>query len=643
MHVIGTAGHVDHGKSALVEALTGINPDRLAEEQQRGLTIELGFACLTLPSGREVSIVDVPGHVRFVRHMLAGAGAIDLALFVIAADEGVMPQTREHLDILDLLEVRHGVVAITKSDLAEEGWLDLVEEETRALLEPTSLAEAPVVRVSAVDGSGLDELRETLDRALERVPAPRDIGRPRLGIDRVFTMLGFGTVVTGTLLDGHLRVGGSVEALPGGPTARIRGLQTHRTQREEAEPGTRVAVNLAGVATEQLRRGQVLAPPGRLTPARSLDARVRVLGHRPLRHNLRVALHAGADKVQGRVRVLGGIEGAADESSGENSAGEEDEIAAGAEGWCQLVLQRPVAVLPGDLFVLRVSDQTVAGGRVIETSPPRHRRSDSATVRRLEARAAGTPESRVLAALERLEPCPAAAIAADMEIDGATLDRALAALIEGGAVQALPAAGEAPADGDPVYVTTDGLRRVGQQASRALERYERERPLRFAMPREELRSRLGLPQREFGAVLAALSLPPAAELDMRDDGVARAGWEPALTAAQRRAAEETLTALATGGMTPPRLNIDAELLAYLEGAGAAVDCGDGVVMASEAFERAQRAAVELLRSAGTATLAELRDALGTNRRVAQAFLETLDRRGVTRREGDARVPGEQQR
>ena len=638
MHVIGTAGHVDHGKSALVEALTGINPDRLAEEQQRGLTIELGFAWLTLPSGREVSIVDVPGHVRFVRHMLAGAGAIDLALFVIAADEGVMPQTREHLDILDLLDVRHGVVAITKSDLAEEGWLDLVEEETRALLEPTSLAGAPLVRVSAIDGSGLDELRETLDRALERVPAPRDVGRPRLGIDRVFTMSGFGTVVTGTLLDGRLHAGESVEAVPGGPTARIRGLQTHRTQREEAEPGTRVAVNLAGVATEQLRRGQVLAPPGRLTPARSLDARVRVLGHRPLRHNLRVALHAGADEVQGRVRVLGGIEASVPESTDDG-----DEIAAGAEVWCQLVLQQPVAVLPGDLFVLRVSDQTVAGGRVIEINPPRHRRSDPVTVQRLEARAAGTPESRVLAALERLEPCPAATLAADLEIDSAALDRALATLIEGGEVRALTAAGDAPAEGDSVYVTADGLRRLGQQASRALERHERERPLRFTMPREDLRSRLGLPQREFGAVLEALALPPAGELEVRGDGIARAGWEPALTAAQRRAVEETLTALTSGGVAPPRLNIDAELVAYLEGAGLAVNCGDGVLMASEAFDHAQRAALDLLRTAGAATLGELRDALGTNRRVAQAFLETLDRRGVTRREGDTRVPGEERR
>ncbi len=624
MFVIGTAGHVDHGKSALVEALTGTNPDRLSEEQQRGLTIELGFAWLTLPSGREVSIVDVPGHVRFVRHMLAGVGAIDLALFVVAADESVMPQTLEHLEILDLLGVEHAIVAITKSDLVDSDWLDLVEDEVRTLLEPTSLAGAPMVRVSAVTGDGLDELRETLDAALDRVPEPRDIGRPRIGIDRVFTMTGFGTVVTGTLLDGRLSVGDSVEAVPHGPTARIRGLQTHRTEREEAEPGTRVAVNLAGLSTDDLQRGQVLAPAGRLTGARAIDARVRVLGHRPLRHNLRVAVHAGSAEVQGRVRVLGSV----DDLDG--SAGI-DEVAAGAEGWCQVVLNEPLAVVPGDLFVLRVSDQTVAGGRVIEVNPPRHRRTDAATLERLATRAAGTPESGVLAALERLEPCLAATIEGNVELDAEAFAQALSSLVEAGSVVALAAGDER------IYLTSDGLARLGQRADDALETYEQQHPLRFAMPREELRSRLALDGRDFGAVLDSLA-PGVGTAGIRAaaEGVAREGWEPQLTAAQRTATDEIMSQLAAGGSAPPRLEADAELIAYLEGAGRAVDCGDGVVMAAQAYEQAVDAARERLR-AGPATLGEMRDALGTNRRAAQAFLETLDRRGITRRDGDARI------
>ena len=257
MFVVGTAGHVDHGKSALVEALTGIHPDRLREERERGLTIELGFAWLALPSGREVSVVDVPGHVRFIRHMLAGVGAVDLALLVVAADEGIMPQTREHLEILDLLEVPRGVVALTKCDLVpDEEWLALVEDDLRELLRPTRLAGAPLLRVSATARSGLAELAEAIDRELLRSEPPRDIGRPRLAIDRVFTMAGFGTVVTGTLLDGRLAVGDAVAALPGGPQARIRGLQTHRRRLESAEPGSRVAVNLAGVSARGLGPGQ---------------------------------------------------------------------------------------------------------------------------------------------------------------------------------------------------------------------------------------------------------------------------------------------------------------------------------------------------------------------------------------------------
>ena len=626
MFVIGTAGHVDHGKSALVEALTGTHPDRLSEEQERGLTIELGFAWLTLPSGREVSIVDVPGHVRFVRHMLAGAGAIDLAMFVVAADESVMPQTREHLEILDLLGVQHAVIVLTKSDTVDGDWLDLVEEEVRGLLEPTSLADAPIVRVSAVTRDGIDELLATLDAALDTVPERRDIGRPRLGIDRVFTMSGFGTVVTGTLLDGRLHVGDSVEAVPGGPTARIRGLQTHRTEREEAEPGTRVAVNLAGIATEDLRRGQVLAPSGRMTPARTLDARVRVLGHRPLRHNLRVAVHAGADEVQGRIRVLAGSDDPEEAATGEG--GGLEQIAAGEEGWAQIVLTQPLGVVPGDFFVLRVSDQTVAGGRVIEINPPRHRRADPATLERLIARAAGTPESHVLAALERLEPCLAATVESAVELDAEQFESALASLVETGDATAL-GAGE-----ERIYLTSAGLERLGQQADRALEGYEQEHPLRFAMPREELRSRLGLPPREFGAVVD--SLAPA--IVANGEVVQREGWAPQLTAAQQSATDEIVEQLRAGGAAPPRLEVDAELIAYLEGAGRAVDCGDGVVMAAEAFDVAVQAAIERLRE-GPATLGALRDALDTNRRAAQAFLETLDRRSITRRDGEARVLG----
>ena len=613
MYVIGTAGHVDHGKSSLIQALTGINPDRLREEQERGLTIELGFAWLTLPSGREVSIVDVPGHVRFVRHMLAGIGAVDLALLVIAADEGVMPQTREHLEILDLLEVQHAVVALTKTDLAEAEWTDLIEEEVRELIDTTSIAGAPIVRVSSVTSEGLEELRATLDAALANVPEPADIGRPRLGIDRVFTMQGFGTVVTGTLLGGRLAIGDTLEAVPDGPTARIRGLQTHRQEVEEAQPGTRVAVNLAGVSTEDLSRGQVLAAPGRMSRVQAFDVRLRTLSRRPLAHNLRVAVHTGAAEAQGRVRVLTG-----------------DEIEPGSEGWAQIVLTSPLACVTGDLVVLRVSDETIAGGRIVATNPPRHRRRDEATIARLEALATGTPESETLAALESIEPAAAPALLAAVELDAGSLEAALEALIAEGAVTAL--SGE-QGEGAPLYITRAGLDAVRRQAESALETYHADFPLRFTMPREELRSRLRLDQRAFAAVVAALG--PA--IVASGDGVTEADWTPTPSPGQTASLEAIERALDGAGLQPPRLDADPELVAHLTAAGRVVDCGSDVVVSADAFEGAERTVQALMTEGAELSLAGARDALGTNRRVAQAVLETLDARGVTRRRGDARV------
>ncbi|MFB3093023.1 MAG: selenocysteine-specific translation elongation factor, partial [Dehalococcoidia bacterium] len=279
MYVIGTAGHVDHGKSALVQALTGIDPDRLREEKERGLTIDLGFAWLTLPNGDEVSIVDVPGHERFIKNMLAGVGGIDLALLVIAADEGVMPQTREHLAIIDLLGIKHGVIAVTKADLVEPEFAELVAADAEDTLRGTTLEGAPTVLCSAVTHQGLDDLVAALQSELAKTPPKRDIGRPRLPIDRAFTITGFGTVVTGTLIAGSFSVGQEVEMQPVGLRSRIRGLQTHGQKVQLAPPGRRTAVNLTGLAVEELERGMVLAAPGWLRPATVLDVRLHTVRH----------------------------------------------------------------------------------------------------------------------------------------------------------------------------------------------------------------------------------------------------------------------------------------------------------------------------------------------------------------------------
>ena len=612
MFVVGTAGHVDHGKSTLVRALTGIDPDRLREEQERGMTIELGFAWLTLPSGREISIVDVPGHVRFVRHMLAGIGAVDLVLLVIAADEGVMPQTREHLAILDLLEVRRAIVVLTKCDTVDDAWTSLVEEDVRGTLDGTALEGAPIVRVSAVTGTGLDTLRAAIDDALETAPPPRDIGRPRLGIDRVFTMTGFGTVVTGTLLEGRLRTGDTVEVVPGGRTLRVRGLQSHRREVEEALPGTRVAVNLAGVSTEDLARGQALAAPGRLDAARTFDARVRALPGEAMRHNLRVTVHLAAAEATARLRLFG-----------------TDEVGGGEEGWAQVVLAGPVAAAPGDLFVVRLGDQTIGGGRVVEVNAPRHRRTDPAVIDRLTSRALGTPESRLLAALERIEPCTASALERAAGLAPEEARRTIETLAKERVVRRL-----SPPAGDPVLVSSVTLARYEETARHALAAYHAAHPLRFAMPREELRGALSLPQREFAAVLGGL----APGLDARGEGVAEAGWEPQPSPQQRAAIEAAVIVLAAGGVQPDRVPLDPAVAVYLVEAGRAVDCGDGVLLHAAAFEAAREQIAEAMRASTTPlTLAETRDILGVSRRNAQAILETLDRQGVTMRVGDGRT------
>src|SRR2546421_4983448 len=379
--VVGTAGHIDHGKSTLVKALTQIDPDRLEEEKRRGMTIDLGFAYLQLPSGRRVGIVDVPGHQRFLKNMLAGVHGMDAVLLVVAADEGPMPQTREHLAIIDLLEIDHGLVVLAKIDLVSDDWLALVREEVAGLLRATSLSRAPMVAVSSATGEGLDQLRAALDAELaEATPRP-DVGRPRLPVDRSFAMSGFGTVVTGTLVGGALRQGAEVAVLPAGRRVRIRGLQQHNRSVDEARPGSPTAVNLSGLDHSEVHRGDVLALPGTLPASRRLDARLHLLpgAAQPLRHRQKLLMYHETAEVMVEISLLEG-----------------DELAPGESGWVQLFAAEPVVALDGDRFILRVPPPaaTVAGGDVVDHAPRRHRRRDPALIRNLAARGGPAPAPR---------------------------------------------------------------------------------------------------------------------------------------------------------------------------------------------------------------------------------------------------------
>ena len=616
MYVVGTAGHVDHGKSTLVQALTGIDPDRLREEKERGLTIDLGFAWLTLPSGREISIVDVPGHERFIKNMLAGVGGVDLALLVVAADESVMPQTREHLAILDLLQVRAGIAVVTKRDTVDDDILGLVQLEVEEVLQGTSLEGSPVLAVSSTTREGLPELVEAIDIALNETIQRKDLGRPRLAIDRSFTISGFGTVVTGTLIDGILQTGQEVVLARSGKRSRIRGLQTHQTKVDEALPGTRVAVNLTGLATDEIPRGEVLATPGWLGLTRAVDARIHVLPDIPkaLRHNLPVTFHAHTTEVPAKVRLL-----------------DIDALEPGEEAWAQIWVESPVALVRGDRFVLRSADTTLGGGIVVDVNAKRHRRRNATVIARLDTLAEGSPTARLISALEAGEPADPATLAKRANTSPAeATELARQAVDEGSAV----ALASPITDTTALYTAAEWGRQSGR-AQQALSAFHAQFPLRAGMAREELRSRMGLTGSSAQAVLTHL----AASGVIVDEGgtVHLPDHSVAIAPAEQAAMDDFVTALVKDPFPTEAPAIAPELLALLGEQGRVVRVADGIVFESDTYRRIEAQIVERLRADSSVTLAGVRDLLGTSRKYAQALLEHLDEEKITRRVGDDRV------
>ncbi|MGD0765708.1 MAG: selenocysteine-specific translation elongation factor [Dehalococcoidia bacterium] len=618
MYVIGTAGHVDHGKSVLVKALTGIDPDRLREEKERGMTIDLGFAWLKLASGEEVSIVDVPGHERFIRNMLAGVGGIDLAMLVIAADEGVMPQTREHLAILDLLRVKSGVLVLTKKDLVDKDWLEMAETDVTEAVRGTALEGSPLVACSGQTGEGLADLLAVLEQKLAETPPKRDIGRPRLPIDRAFTMTGFGTVVTGTLIDGSFSVGQEVEIVPGGKRSRIRGLQSHRQKVERATPGSRTAMNLTGLAADEIVRGQVAALPGTLAATSAVDVRLRALPSlkRPIRHNARLSFHSGASEVWGKVRLL-----------------DRQQLDPGEEGWAQVRLDEPVALLNGDLFVVRDANDTLGGGEVVEAQGRRHRRHDQATIARLTALQGGSPEERLLTFVEQGQPMEQSALTKRLEMPEEDALKLLAGLVDRGEVIAL---GGGPLGDSAALFTKAGFTALRERAGAIISAYYVEHPLRQAMPKEELRSRLGLAPRLFG---------PALKLWLLEDGLTEAGASVGLpgrsvklSPAEQGRVDAFLQELDANPYAPRTSQWpDEELLAYLVDRGQVVVVAEDVAFSATAYREMTERVVSHLAEHGRITLAQARDMFGTSRKYAQALLEHLDEQRVTRRVGEERV------
>ena len=589
------------------------------------MTIDLGFAWLRLPDGDEVGIVDVPGHQDFIRNMLAGVGPVDAVLLVVALDEGVMPQTREHLAILGVLGVDRGVVALTKRDLVDDEWASLARADVAAALEGTPLRGAPMVEVSATARTGLAELVATLESVLRTAPARRDVDRPRLAIDRAFTLTGFGTVVTGTLVDGAFAVGEEIEILPTGQRARIRGIQTHKRALESASPGSRVALNLTGVEKEELERGMVVVRPGTLVPVSVLSARVDVLGSASdaIAHDEAVKVHAGTAEVMARISLL-----------------ESPTLAPGTSGWVQLRLATPLAVAVGDRFVVRRPSppETLGGGAIADISGERMRRRREA-VAVLERRSAPTAASRLLAALD--VPRTPDEAGARSGLDASERDVAVRELVEAG--RAVPLA--------DALVSREFFEALATRIERTLAASHRRAPLRPGASREEIRSSLDLPPKRFNALVERLTRD--GRIAERGSALALPAHAPTLSAEQESAWSRARAALAHEPLQPPspatlesEYGIDRELIAALAERGDVIRIGTEAVFLPDAVARFADAVVTELALTGTITVARARDLTGSSRKHVLPLLGFLDDRGLTRRSGDDRIlviPPEQAR
>ena len=629
--IIGTAGHVDHGKTLLVKALTGIDTDRLVEEKKRGITIELGFAHLDFDDGTQAGIVDVPGHEKFIKNMLAGAGGIDLAMLVVAADEGFMPQTVEHLGILSLLGIQDGLVVITKCDMADPEWVEMVKEDVRTHVEGTFLEGKPVFTVSAYTGQGIPELRQALKELVQKA-AEKNMRTPfRLPIDRVFSVDGFGTVVTGTLIEGSVSNGDMAEILPGGVQARVRNLQVHDRDVETAYAGQRVAINLAGVKKADLGRGDVIARPGSVRTSLMLDARLQNLknSQRTILSGSQVHLYHGSAVRLCKVVLL-----------------DRDALQPGESCYAQLRLTEEIAAKRGDRFVIRFYSplETIGGGVVLDDLPRRHKRGDQAVLEALAIRESGSGDDQLVQlvaehghSLPTLEK-----LAAPQNLDREELGRSLEELTSAGKVlQPLPGRYLAASVFDAIWDSCRGL----------LEQYHRQNPLHAGMKVAELRQKLlkNTDQAVADAILAALARE--GKIKAVADRYALADFAVHLTKRQSAIREKLLQTYRKAGLEVPGLD---EVIASFPPAEQG-DCrqvveslvsGGGLVMLtpqlclhSQVYAQVCDKTRDFMAEHQELTLEEFRDLLGTSRKYALAVLEYYDKNKILKKDGDVRRLG----
>ncbi len=631
--VLGTAGHIDHGKTSLIRALTGVDTDRLPEEKARGITIDLGFAALDLADDLRVAIVDVPGHEKLVRTMVSGAAGIDLVILVVAADEGVMPQTREHVAICDLLGIETGLVAITKSDLADEEVVELAQEEIADLLEPTSLAGASMVAVSSETGDGIDRLREELGKLVrETRPRTPRFGPSRLSIDRAFAMKGFGTVVTGTLLGAALESGANVEIFPRGHKARVRGLQSHGEAQERVEPGARCAINLQGVEVADVSRGDVVGRSESIAPTQTLDVELLWLPSAPMGEGtVSIEFLSGTAERRARLAPIGA-----------------EVFEPGSKSFARIHIDGdPVPLVAGDRFIARGfarlegSGATLGGGVILDIAPPHRRRSDPELARELAVLATGELRSGIRERVVRSGMTGALEkdLGLEVGVDKQVLRAELAALAE---------AGKIVDAGSGRWLSHDIVARMETRLLEVLDAYHAKEPLRPGMSRSTLRGRLPENVPSEAAELAIRRLEERGEVCVGGEYAWRHGFTPTLDAKSEAAVATIREQAAEAALEPPsikdwaeRLDLDVEtfrdLMAYLERGGEVVRAPGDLFFASEAIEALKSRVAEHFANNEELDTQTYKDIIGTSRRTAMPLMELLDDLHVTRRMGDVRV------
>jgi len=625
--IIGTAGHVDHGKTSLVKALTGIDTDRLEEEKRRGVTIELGFAYIDFEDGTRAGVVDVPGHERFIRNMLAGAGGVDLAMLIVAADEGVMPQTREHLNILTLLGISDGLVAVTKSDKADPDWMELVMDDIGQLVEGTFLEGKPFLPVSAFTGEGLDELKRGLHSMAVGAAAKAAELPFRLPVDRVFPVDGFGIVVTGTLIEGSVSIGDIAEILPSGEKAPVRSIQVHGERADAAYAGQRTAISLAGIKRGNIKRGDVVASKGVLNVTDSVDARLSVLPDtaRIIKSGTELHLYHGARTMLTKAVLL-----------------DRDELRAGESCYARLKLKEPLPCKRGDRFVVRFYSplETIGGGVILDSTPKKRVIRNDAALDALGVREHGSKvDVAALAANELGKVFTEAELRARADMDEGTCREVIETLAEDGRIMQVMRG---------KYIAAETFSSLGGKCARILEVYHASNPLKAGMNVAELRQKL-LPQAEIADASAVINaLKGSGEIVLSDNSAALPGFSIELTPAQAKMRERLMEIFTTAGYDTPSPD-EAESMFPKERKAefgqvfeSLVTSGELKTLSPQVYwpKAAFSAAVGLVRShfekEDEITLAQCRDMLGTSRKYALAFLEYLDRVQATRKQGDAR-------